>query len=115
MARGFRRKILTKTREYAWCAFVEHDLGCTRTKVAKVVSQRHLCRFRNGAGELDADGAAAHEHEREQFLERDGIRVPAQSPMFGLFERPQNPAADLVRILQASSPGAIGFHSSWPK
>ena len=97
------------------CAFVEHDLGCTWTKMAKVVSQRHLCHFCDGAGELDADGTAAHEHEREQFLERDGICVPAQSQLLGLFECRQNPAADLVRILQRFEPGAIRFHSSWPK
>src|ERR1700753_4291382 len=100
MARGFHGKILGKAWEYAWSAFVEHDLGCTWPEVTKAVSQRHPCRFGNGACEFDADGAAPDEHEREQFLDRGAICVPAQGQLLGFFERPKNPAADLVRILQ---------------
>ncbi len=79
------------------------------------MSQRHLGHLGNGARKFHPHRARAHQDECEQLLYQRVIGVPGQRLPLCLFKRHQKPAPISSAFSNASSPGAIAFHSSWPK
>ncbi len=78
---------------------------------AEVAAHRVAGDLADLAGELDARRAAADDEEGEPGAPSLGVVVG-----LGGLERREDAAADLDRVLEASSgPGASGSHSSWPK
>src|SRR4051812_43503900 len=77
-------------------ALDEQDARRLRLDVAEVLAQRLACDLRQRAGELDAGGPAADDHERRQPALRVGVRL-ALCRLVG----EQHLPPDLQRIVQA--------------
>src|SRR5882757_10843139 len=96
-----RREVLGKCWEDPGSAVEKHDLRRTWTDIAKIMSQRHPRHFSDGRRKLNAHSPSAHKNEREHLLYLCVICVRAPCMAFCFFKRPQDPGANLIRIVQS--------------
>ena len=82
----------------------ENDASLARIDVPEVVDEDLSGDLGDGAGELDAGRAAAHDREGQQSASALEIGLPV-----GLLEGEKNAAADLERVLEALQPGRVGL------